>query len=117
MRTRLQRERDTVKIMIEMYCKAHHGSENGLCDECSGLMDYVDDRIVNCPFENDKPTCDTCTVHCYKTDKREKIREIMRFSGPRMTYRHPVMAVVHIIDRKRGKHGDELIEMLRKQED
>jgi hypothetical protein len=112
MRTRLQRERDTVKKMIELYCELNHNSEGELCNECSGLMDYIDERLDKCPFENDKPTCDRCTVHCYRKDEREHIRRIMRFSGPRMTYRHPVMAIVHLFDRRRGKHGDELIALL-----
>ena len=112
MRTRLQRERNTVKKMVEMYCKDHHNHNGVLCDDCSDLMTYIDARLENCPFENDKPTCDRCTVHCYRHDEREQIRKIMRYAGPRMTYRHPVMAVVHLIDRRRGKHGDELIALL-----
>jgi hypothetical protein len=103
--------------MIELYCELNHNGKGELCGECSGLFDYIDERLAKCPFGNDKPTCDSCTVHCYRSEEREQTRKIMRFSGPRMTYRHPIMAIVHLIDRRRGKHGDELIEMLKENKD
>ena len=33
-----------------------------------------------------------------KKREREKIREVMRFSGPRMLFHHPVAAVRHLIE-------------------
>lgn len=35
--------------------------------------------------------------------KREKIRKVMRFSGPRMIFSHPVAAVRHVIETKKEK--------------
>jgi hypothetical protein len=32
---------------------------------------------------------------------REKIRMVMRYSGPRMIYKHPIAAVWHLIDTRR----------------
>lgn len=32
---------------------------------------------------------------------REKIREVMRFSGPRMIFYHLVMAIRHVIESKK----------------
>ena len=32
---------------------------------------------------------------------REKIRMVMRYSGPRMIYKHPIAAIWHMIDRRR----------------
>jgi len=29
---------------------------------------------------------------------RERIRAVMRFAGPRMFYRHPIMTLQHMID-------------------
>ncbi len=29
---------------------------------------------------------------------REKIRRVMRYAGPRMLLRHPVMALLHMVD-------------------
>lgn len=34
---------------------------------------------------------------------REKIRQVMRFSGPRMIFHHPVAAVRHVIETKKEK--------------
>jgi hypothetical protein len=34
---------------------------------------------------------------------REKIKEIMRFSGPRMIFYHPIMAIRHLIESKKEK--------------
>jgi hypothetical protein len=34
---------------------------------------------------------------------RERIRNVMRYSGPRMVYRHPVLALFHMVDGRRKK--------------
>ena len=34
---------------------------------------------------------------------REKIREVMRFSGPRMLFYHPTVAIRHIIESVKEK--------------
>jgi hypothetical protein len=36
---------------------------------------------------------------------REKIKEVMRFSGPRMIFCHPIMAIRHLIESKREKQN------------
>jgi hypothetical protein len=95
---RLQREFKTVDAMIAVFCKKHHKSQN-ICENCRKLRDYAIERLEKCPFGNDKPTCAKCPVHCYKPVMRERIREMMRFSGPRMIYRHPIMAMLHLLDK------------------
>lgn len=35
--------------------------------------------------------------------KREKIREVMRFAGPRMLLYHPAMALRHVVSSMREK--------------
>ena len=35
--------------------------------------------------------------------QREKIRAVMRFSGPRMLFVDPVMAIRHLIESKKEK--------------
>jgi hypothetical protein len=32
---------------------------------------------------------------------RERIREVMRYAGPRMPLRHPILSIFHFIDGKR----------------
>jgi len=92
------REKNTVAAMINIFCHKSHKTRDGLCDECRELLDYADKRLDKCPFQAGKTTCANCRVHCYKPSARERIKEVMRFAGPRMMYRHPVLAVFHFIN-------------------
>lgn len=98
-----QREKEVVSLMIYLYCKKQHHIKNGLCDDCEKLDDYARLRSDKCPFMETKTFCSNCKVHCYKPHMREKIREVMRFSGPRMILYHPVMAFRHLIESKKEK--------------
>jgi hypothetical protein len=96
---RTKREVKTIETMIGMYCHDIHNTRYGdLCSDCRELLDYAKVRLENCPFREDKTTCAKCPVHCYKSDKREKIRIVMRHAGPKMIFRHPVLALFHSID-------------------
>ncbi|MFC2060085.1 nitrous oxide-stimulated promoter family protein [Chloroflexota bacterium] len=97
---RIKRESKTVRVMIELYCRKHHSSD-GLCRECLKLMEYARRRLEACPFQEGKTTCAKCPIHCYSPVMREEIRAIMRYSGPRMLYRHPLVAAWHLIDGRR----------------
>lgn len=100
MNKRLIRESKTVRKMIALYCHAHHStSGESLCDDCRVLSEYALERIKGCPFGADKPTCDRCPIHCYRPEMREKIRQVMRYAGPRMLWHHPYLAMMHLIDR------------------
>ena len=96
----IEQERATLLAMIQIFCKQQHG-ENPLCEECTQLWDYAEERLAKCPFGFEKPTCQNCTVHCYKADMRERIREVMRYAGPRMIWYHPVMAIRHLIHNRK----------------
>jgi len=88
--------------MIEIYCHDRHGVGTGVCPACAELRDYALARLDRCPFHEDKPACADCTVHCYKPDQRARVREVMRYAGPRMLWRHPVLALAHwLVDRRR----------------
>jgi len=87
--------------MIEVYCKAHHKIEEPLCENCAELYDYAMLRLDKCRFRDAKPTCAKCTVHCYKKDMRERVRKVMRYSGPRMLKKHPLLAILHLLDGRR----------------
>lgn len=93
---RKDEERKTVEVMIRLYCRKKEKNRT-LCDGCRELIEYAEKRLENCKFGENKPVCQNCTIHCYKKDMREKIREVMRFSGPRMIMYHPIMAIRHII--------------------
>lgn len=100
-----EKEKRVVTEMITLYCKKRHKQtgQNVLCSECMELKEYAVLRSDKCPFMENKTFCSNCRVHCYKPQMREKIREVMRFSGPRMIFYHPVMAVKHIIATKAEK--------------
>lgn len=98
----IDQERATLRAMIRIYCKGQHGGKP-LCDECAQLWEYAEERLAKCPFGTDKPTCQTCPVHCYKSDMRQRVREVMRYAGPRMIWRHPLMAIRHLIHIRRPR--------------
>ncbi|MCR5447853.1 MAG: nitrous oxide-stimulated promoter family protein [Solobacterium sp.] len=100
-----EKEKRIVKEMIVLYCHGHHHAADGqeMCDECRALCDYAWKRSDLCPFMETKTFCSNCTVHCYQPEMREKIRTVMRWSGPRMIFHHPVMALSHAIASKREK--------------
>jgi hypothetical protein len=87
--------------MIRMYCKNHHYPRKSLCENCNNLLEYALIRLEKCPQHHNKPTCAKCTIHCYKPDKREYVREVMRYSGPRMLLNHPYLAIMHVSDMLR----------------
>lgn len=98
---RMRRERETVEEMIRLYCKAKHDDPARRCPDCQALMDYARSRLERCPFQEDKPTCSNCAVHCYQAEMRDRIRAVMRYSGPRMLFHHPVLAMFHLMDGRR----------------
>ncbi len=101
--SRIERESKTVSAMIALYCRNNHGAGNNLCFECSLLEDYANIHLHRCPFQAGKTTCVKCTTHCFSTVNRDKIRMIMRYSGPRMLYKHPLATIQHLIDGRRQK--------------
>lgn len=82
--------------MVHIYCRHKH--RQGLCPTCRDLLDYVEVRLDRCHFGETKPTCANCPVHCYQKDRREQIRKVMRYAGPRMVWRHPWLSLCHVFD-------------------
>lgn len=97
---RRAREQETLDAMIEMFCRQHHFPVQ-LCPECSALSTYARRRLERCVFGDAKPTCANCLVHCYRDDMRERVRVVMRWAGPRMILRHPILALRHKLDGSR----------------
>ncbi len=115
-----EQEKKLVSQMIALYCKnlhevsgqdesgrAYHRGHNlekvVLCEECAKLEAYARMRSEKCPFMETKTFCSNCKVHCYKPDMRIKIREVMRYAGPRMIFYHPIKAIKHVIESKKEK--------------
>ena len=106
-KARAAREKKTLAAMVNLYCRRNHVGNVHVCEDCRGIIAYACARIDSCPFIEDKPTCLNCKVHCYDGSMRERTRSVMRYSGPRMIYRHPVLAVRHLIDGRK-KHSEEV---------
>ena len=93
-----KREEKTVEVMIKNFCNNHHKQEDHLCVECYELFEYAIPRLEKCPFQENKSTCFKCKIHCYGPSMRKKIRDDMAYSGPRMFFKQPSLALQHIID-------------------
>jgi hypothetical protein len=96
---KIRSEMDIVSKMIRIYCNKKH-KQKTLCTECQGLQQYAVKRLGLCRFSESKPACAKCPIHCYKPDFRIKIKEVMRFSGPRMLLYHPIESLRHIPFRR-----------------
>lgn len=84
-------EKQVVSEMIGLYYKKNPNPK-----EQEELTRYALMRIDRCPFMETKTFCSRCRVHCYQKEKREQIRMVMRYAGPRMLFHHPIMAVRHL---------------------
>ena len=80
-------EKKTVELMIRLYCRKKE-KNTILCADCEELLRYA----------QKKSACKECTVHCYKPVMRERMRQVMRFSGPRMLLYAPWQAIRHLLN-------------------
>jgi hypothetical protein len=93
----MDKGKNIIKAMLKIYCQAHHANTEALCLNCEMLRQYAVKKLENCPFGKDKPVCSKCSAHCYSSENRDLIRKVMLFSGPRMIFRHPVLAMDHML--------------------
>lgn len=111
---RIEREKRTVRAMIQLYCRDKHAAVREkqaalsqpspvLCPACQELEAYAMKRLEACRYGEQKPACTHCPTHCYKPKMREDVRQVMRYSGPRMLWHHPVLAILHLWDEKTKK--------------
>lgn len=98
---RIRREKQTIAAMLRIFCRAHHGAGGDLCCDCAVLRSYAFQRLDNCPFAAAKPACNRCEVHCYSRTTRARVRAVMRYAGPRMLLRHPILSLMHLVDERR----------------
>ncbi|NEX15705.1 MAG: nitrous oxide-stimulated promoter family protein [Halochromatium sp.] len=99
---RIRREKRTIAAMLSIYCRDHHanhGDPQQLCGDCSQLLRYAHQRLDNCVFGELKQPCNQCRVHCYSKQLRPRVVEVMRYAGPRMTLRYPLLSLLHLFDK------------------
>lgn len=93
---KIEREKDTIRFMIDLYCRKKLKTKC-IPEEYKELTEYALQRLDRCKFGDKKSSCKKCPIHCYKIDKRQEIRMIMRWAGPRMLYYAPIVAIKHLV--------------------
>lgn len=111
METLTKHQKNDIRLIgkfVEVYCAGRHGSserspfalpgdlgQRKLCRECAAFMAYAVGKRIKCPLEAEKPSCKHCRIHCYAAEQREKVREIMGYSGRRLMMRGRLDYVWH----------------------
>ncbi len=96
--TKRSKEKEIAEIMIKMYCHRKHKTKGkDLCLTCQELLDYSNMRTDKCPLMATKTFCAFCKIKCYKKSMHEQMVEVMKFSGPRMLWSHPHIALRHMV--------------------
>lgn len=96
---KLTKQQEVVDLMIDIYYKKHR--DEAITKEA--LKAYVALKLSRCPFKENKGFCSNCKIHCYAKDYKELIKKVMRYSGPRMIYHHPLVAISHLVSTIRRK--------------
>ncbi len=96
-------ERQTIRAMVQMYCQGQRHScvAGGCCGSCVDLLNYAYERLERCVFQECKPVCSQCPIQCYRPEQRVQITAVMRYSGPRMLLRHPLIAIRHLVNERK----------------
>ncbi|MGN1235527.1 MAG: nitrous oxide-stimulated promoter family protein, partial [Christensenellaceae bacterium] len=93
-----KKEQKLIPVMIQKYCHGTHKTKGKtVCADCRELTEYALFRLSKCPFRENKQFCSFCKIHCYRPEMREKIKAVMRYSGPRMLLTHPIFAMSHVV--------------------
>jgi len=111
----LRRDLKTLATFIDVYCGHQHvhaekrrvtlkthdveaiaGKSIVLCDACRKLLVHAFVKRSNCPM-NPKPACKKCPNHCYHPSYRERIREVMRFSGRKLVLSGRLDYLYHLL--------------------
>jgi len=94
------REVETLKKFFTIHCKDKHSDQKSftrklqyknesfeisfhLCEECTTLINYSIQRLVECPHQI-KPRCRTCPNPCYEKTQWKKLAKLMKYSGVRL---------------------------------
>lgn len=93
--SKIEWEKQTIRKMIALYCR-HHLKQDTVPEEYELLAEYACQRLDHCQFGENKTSCKKCPVHCYAPQKRQQIREMMRWAGPRMIFYAPKDTILHI---------------------
>jgi hypothetical protein len=111
------KKRKDVRVLagfVDIYCREKHPDSsrqpfhirdedlqsrvegNSLCPDCSRLLEHGIAKLSQCPYEP-KPSCRKCKTHCYAAGYREKVRQVMRFSGTYLVKRGRLDILLHYL--------------------
>jgi hypothetical protein len=109
------RERRDIRILarfVALYCRSHHRDDRSpfefkapgfegllekplqLCPNCAKLLKYGLTMRLRCPH-TPKPMCKKCPDPCYRPEYRERIKEVMKFSGMYLLKRGRIDLMYH----------------------
>lgn len=99
-----EKEKKLIPIMIKKYCQGNHKiaraeqgiKRDGICADCHELTEYALMRLDKCPFKRNKQFCSFCKIHCYNQEMRERIKNVMKYSGKHILLSHPIFAISHV---------------------
>ena len=97
------KQRKDIKVLcsfVSVFCRENHRAEAKetfaikderaqqalgtktllLCGDCQKLLQHGIAKLLLCPYDP-KPMCKKCPAHCYAPGYRERMRQVMRFSG------------------------------------
>ncbi len=99
---KLAKDLRTLELFIRTYCRHRHGNIERtvprlkgfdfealglrltpLCEDCLKLLCHAFVKRAHCPLTG-RPSCKRCATHCFAPAYRERIREVMRYSGRRL---------------------------------
>ncbi|NLI72500.1 MAG: nitrous oxide-stimulated promoter family protein [Bacteroidales bacterium] len=110
-------EKQIFFLMAAMYCQDHHAAESEkvpiaklefpeeiqdwiskekrithyrLCANCYELIDKAFQHTERCPHSTYKTFCHECPTMCYRKEDQEKMLPIMRYSGKKIMWKHPM---------------------------
>jgi Nitrous oxide-stimulated promoter len=105
----------TLAKFIEVYCDGHHddadreavelkthnlqeltGKQPRLCPDCQKLLAHALVKRTVCPMDP-KPQCKHCPKHCYHPNYRQKIQEVMKYSGRKLVMHGRVDYLLHLL--------------------
>lgn len=96
---KIEKEKKIVALMISMYSQGVDKKKLEDNEECLNLLRYAELRLSKCPFKDNKKFCSHCKIHCYQKEYREKMKKVMRYAGPRMLFKHPILLFKHFFER------------------
>ena len=94
----IKRDIQMVEYMVQIYCNNLHDTKGPFCVECEEFLEYAKDRLQRCPYQEGKTACGKCGLACYNSESKEKGMKIFTYSGPRMLFKHPKLALYHMCD-------------------